>query len=144
VTSDERTWSIRNSSLTVRFDYVLPGGLLFSNIARSEVFRTDKLSPQPLNLFTNDSRTASDHLPVLMVFHNPYDTIFRFTTVALSNELVRLNWQSTTGRQYRVEGSSNFVSWSPLSTNLTATSNNLSWTLNRSGSRQFFRVYRLP
>jgi len=144
VTSDERTWSIRNSSLTVRFDYVLPGGLLFSNMASSQVFRSDRLSPMPPNLFTNDSRTASDHLPVLVVFHNPYDTRFGFTAIALSNQLVRLNWQTTTGRQYRVEGSPDFISWSSLSTNLTATSSNLSWTLSRSGNQQFLRVYRLP
>lgn len=144
VTGSERTWSIRNSSLTVRFDYILPGGLLFSNISTGQVFRTDRLTPLPPSLFTNDSRTASDHLPVLMTFHNPYDTIFQLTSISLSNQLVRLNWQTTTGRQYRVEASTNFTSWSAISTNLTATTNNLIWTVSRNTNRQFLRVYRLP
>jgi len=73
-TGDERTWSIQAGSLTVRFDYVLPGGLLASNIATSQVFRTDRLVAPPPPLLTNDSKTASDHLPVVMVFNNPFNT----------------------------------------------------------------------
>ena len=144
VTADERTWSIRNRSLTARFDYILPGGLLFSNIASSQVFRTDTVGPLSSNLVTNDSRTASDHLPVLMAFHNPYDTRFHLTGITLSNQLVHLSWQTTTGRQYRIEGSTDFSAWSVLSANLLATTTNLSWTLTGDASRQFLRVYRLP
>jgi len=144
VTSDERTWSIQENNLTVRFDYILPGGLLFSNISGSQVFRSDRLTPLPPGMFTNDSRTASDHLPVLMMFHNPYDTMFRVTSISLSNQLVRLNWQAVTGRQYRVEASTNFSSWTAVSTNLIATTTNVEWTLTRNANRQFLRIYRLP
>ena len=50
VTVSDLTLSIR-STLDVRFDYILPCGLLYSNIASSEVFRTDLLNPLPSNLF---------------------------------------------------------------------------------------------
>jgi endonuclease/exonuclease/phosphatase family metal-dependent hydrolase len=143
-TNDERTWSIQQASLSIRFDYILPGGLLFSNIASSQVFRTDSLSPTPSGLLSFDDKTASDHLPVLMVFHNPYDMPYRLTSVTASNQLIRLNWQSAPGRQYQVESSSNFLSWIALSTNLTATGTNSSFSTSAANGRQFFRIYRTP
>ncbi len=141
--NDDRTLSIQ-AGMTVRFDYILPGGLLFSNIASSQVFRTDLFSPSPPGVLSLDSRTASDHLPVLMVFHNPYDTPYRVTSFTVSNQLARLNWQSTTGRQYQVLTSSDLLSWTAVSTNLTATATNTVFTAPAVGSPQFFRVYRVP
>jgi endonuclease/exonuclease/phosphatase family metal-dependent hydrolase len=142
--NDDRTWSIQNASLSIRFDYILPGGLLFSNLASSQVFRTDLLSPTPLGLLSLDDKTASDHLPVVMVFRNPYDTPYRLTSITASNQLVRLNWQSTPGRQYQVESSSNFLSWNALTTNLTAAGTNSSFSTGATGRPQFFRIYRAP
>jgi len=145
VTGIERTFGIgTNSNPSSRLDYILPCGLLFSNIANSQVFRTDKLSPMPPNLFTNDSATGSDHLPVIMSFYNPFDTVFRFTSVTPSNQFLNVSWQSTTGRTYRVESSTNFTTWTSNSPNLLATTTNLSWSLNRNATRQFLRIYRLP
>ena len=80
-THTDLTESIQGS-LDTRFDYILPCGLLFSNIAGSEVFRTDLLTNFPPNLFSNDDMTASDHLPVLMVFKNPFDTPFKLLSIA--------------------------------------------------------------
>ena len=57
-----------------RIDYIMPCGPLFSNIASSQVFRSEVLSPMPPGLTTNDSTTASDHLAVLMAFNNPDGT----------------------------------------------------------------------
>jgi endonuclease/exonuclease/phosphatase family metal-dependent hydrolase len=140
--NDDRTLSIR-SSLFVRYDYVLPCGLLYSNVASSQVFRTDLLNPRPSNVLSNDSRTASDHLPVLMVFNNPYPP-FRLTSVTASNGMVHLTWPTSPGRQYCVEASSNLTSWAVMATNLAAASAHLSWTTNASRARQFFRVGRMP
>jgi endonuclease/exonuclease/phosphatase family metal-dependent hydrolase len=81
-TSDDRTISIQ-SSLTARFDYILPCGSLFSNIASSQVFRTDLLPSPPPPLLAADDKTASDHLPVLMVFN--VDTIPPTITACASN-----------------------------------------------------------
>jgi endonuclease/exonuclease/phosphatase family metal-dependent hydrolase len=67
-TGDDRTISIQ-TSLTARFDYILPCGSLFSNIASSQVFRTDLLPSPPPPVLADDDKTASDHLPVLMVFN---------------------------------------------------------------------------
>ncbi len=142
-TLGSNTFSIR-ASLSDRLDYVLPGGLLFSNLASSQVFRTDRLTPLPSNLTSNDSRIASDHLPVVVSFHNPYDTVFRFTSVTPSNQFLNVSWQSTTGRTYRVDSSTNFTTWTSNSPNLLAATTNLSWSVNRNASRQFLRIYRLP
>jgi endonuclease/exonuclease/phosphatase family metal-dependent hydrolase len=143
VTGSSNTFSIR-SSLSERIDYILPCGLLFSNIANSQIFRTDKLSPMPPNLFTNDSATASDHLPALMSFYNPYDTVFRFNSVVASNQFIHLRWQTTTGRTYRVEHATNSLNWMAVSPGLLATSTNLSWSASRSSPAELYRVYRLP
>jgi len=70
------TFSIR-ASLSSRLDYVFPGGLLVSNIAATQVFRTDLLNSPLLPLLPTDSATASDHLPVLMLFNNPQRQAFQ-------------------------------------------------------------------
>lgn len=142
-TGSSNTYSIRGS-VSDRLDYVLPGGLLFSNLASSQIFRTDRLTPLPSNLTSNDSRIASDHLPVVVSFHNPYDTVYRFTSVTPSNQFLNVSWQTTTGRTYRVESSTNFTFWTNNSPNLLAATTNLSWSVNRNATRQFLRIYRLP
>ncbi len=43
---DERTWSSRNATPTIRFDYILPGPLLAERIVTNWIFRTDFLSPR--------------------------------------------------------------------------------------------------
>ena len=143
VTGSERTYSIR-ASLSERIDYILPCGLLFSNLAFSQVFRSDRLAPPPPGLLTNDSRTASDHLPVLMVFDNPYDRTFRIASVTASNQFLHLLWPATPGRLYRVEASTNLTAWSAASSNLTATATNLGFNLLRRNRAEFLRVLRLP
>ena len=113
-TGSERTWPIQdtNNGPTVRYDYILPCGLLFSNITSSQVFRTDRLTNLPPPLKTNDNTTASDHLPVIMFFGNPYARPFRLISIARSNEAVALTWEAIPGQPYRVDVSSNLSAWS--------------------------------
>ncbi len=92
-TGSINTYSIQ-ASLSSRIDYIFPSGMLFSNIASSQVFRTDLLNPLPPELQSGDSETASDHLPVLMTFNNPYDPSFAIASVNLTNQFLTLNWQS--------------------------------------------------
>ncbi len=136
------TYSIQ-ASVSERIDYIMPCTLLASNIVSSQVFRTDLVSPTPPNIITNDDKIASDHLPVLMYFRNPYDVPFQFSSVKLTNQLVTLNWQSITGRQYRVDISADLTNWFPLKTNVAAVTN-LSFSTNVGAGQQFFRVYRVP
>ena len=131
-------------SLNSRLDFIFPGGLLCSNIAGSQVFRTDLLPNPPPPLLTTDSAMASDHLPVLMLFNNPYDKPFRLLSFTLSNQIVTLMWESVPGQPYRLESSSNLAAWSVLVPNLTASGLNQIFTTNVSGSQQFFRVFRVP
>ena len=142
ITHTDLTESIR-LPLDTRFDYVLPCNLLFSNIATSQVFRTDLLSPTPPNLNSIDSSNASDHLPVLMVFNNPYDKPFQLTYFARTNPGVALKWESVPGQPYRVQISSNLTTWSVLASNLVATNYSYTFTTNNvPGSMKFFRIYR--
>jgi endonuclease/exonuclease/phosphatase family metal-dependent hydrolase len=144
-TDSEQTWSIQDTNgLTVRYDYILPCAMLFSNIVGSQVFRTDLLSPVPPNLYSNDNKIASDHLPVFMVFGNPFNTPFRLLTIGRMNQTVSLQWESAANRTYNIEVSSNLAAWLPLATNLTATGANFIFTTNVPDNVKFFRVYRAP
>ena len=142
-TDSELTISIRDG-LTKRYDYILPCATLFSNIVSSQVFRTDLLSPLPANLFSYDDNTASDHLPVFMVFANPYNMPFRLLAINMTNQSVSLQWESTSNRSYNIEVSSNLTAWTPLASNLTATGANFTFMTNVPDSAEFFRVYRTP
>jgi len=141
-TDSELTISIRDG-LTKRYDYILPGARLFSNIVGSQVFRTDLLYPVPPNLYSDDEN-ASDHLPVFMVFANPFNTPFRLLSIGRTNQIVSLKWESTSNRQYHVEVSSNLTAWTPLVTNLAATGADFTFSTNVPGNVKFFRVYRAP
>jgi len=127
-----------------RIDYIFPCTLLLSHIASSQVFRTDRLIPTPPTLLSNDCRTASDHLPVLMTFYNPYDKSIRITSMTRSNPAVALTWESVPGQPYTLEFSSNLISWATLATNYTAVDSASTLTTNVIGDIRFFRVYRLP
>ena len=142
--TNDMTESVRATKLTVRFDYIMPNPLMFSNIVSSQIFRTDKLFPVPPNLNSNDDRIASDHLPVIMVFKNPYQNPFQILSAAISNSVVTLNWQSVPGQSYTVESSPDLVSWIPFATNLMATNFNVTFTTNAPVSSQFFRVKKSP
>ncbi len=142
---DERTFSIQSSGgLTKRYDYIMPNGLLFSNILDSQVFRTDLLPDPPASLLANDDSTASDHLPVMMIFANPYAKPFRLTSIVRSSPSVTLTWESVVGQPYRVEASSNLVDWVSLAGNLVATGPFFTFSTNVSDNLDFFRIYRLP
>ena len=142
--TNDMTESIRDTKLTVRFDYIMPCPLMFSNIIGSQIFRTDKLLPVPPNLNSNDDKIASDHLPVLMVFKNPYQNPFQLLSVTRSNLTVALNWESVPGQKYTVESSPDLVGWTAFATNIMAT--NFSQTLNTNtpATAQFFRVRKTP
>ena len=141
-TDSELTISIRDG-LTRRYDYILPCATLFSNIVSSQVFRTDLLDPLPPNLYSDDEN-ASDHLPVFMVFGNPFNTPFRLLSIGVTNQIVSLTWESTSNRQYHVEVSSNLAAWTPLVTNLTATGADFTFATNVPGDVKFFRIRRAP
>jgi endonuclease/exonuclease/phosphatase family metal-dependent hydrolase len=99
--NDDRTISIQ-TSLTVRFDYILPCGALFSNIVSSQVFRTDLLPSPPPPLLADDDQTASDHLPVMMVFKA--DTLPpNLTVVGIDSSGLTLSFPSQNGLSYAVE-----------------------------------------
>jgi len=142
-TGSEQTWSIQDTDgLTRRYDYILPCALLASNVVGSQVFRTDLLSPSPANLYSNDDKTASDHLPVFMVFGNPFNAPFRLLAVTLTNDIISLTWESQSNCAYAIEVSSNLTVWTPLASNVMASGDRFTFRTNAPEAPQFFRVYR--
>jgi endonuclease/exonuclease/phosphatase family metal-dependent hydrolase len=124
-----------------RIDYIFPCTLLFSNIISSQVFRADKLpAPLPPDLNSNDSQTASDHLPVLMTFANPFAQPFGVTAFGRSHQAVSLQWQSVPGGIYRAETSTNLTHWTALAPDILATNYSATLTTNASEAIRFFRV----
>ena len=144
ITHADLTHSIQ-AALVRRYDYIMPCPLLVSNIASSQVFRTDLLTNLPPSLLTNDDITASDHLPVLMVFNNPYLNPFQLSWITRSNQNLTLNWQSVPGQSYRVETSPGLApaNWTTFADNLLATNSSFTFSTNTPANPQFFRVRRL-
>ena len=141
------THSIQNpKGLDKRFDYILPSAMLFTNMTGSQIFQTDRLTNPPPPLLTSDDKTAtaSDHLPVIMYFNNPFGLPFRLLGISLTNQAVTLRWESANGRLYGVEASSNLTAWAPLATNLPASGTKCTFTTNSTEALKFFRVYRVP
>jgi len=144
VTGSEMTFSIQADSLTKRYDYILPCGLLFSNVVLAQVFRSDLLTNPPPPLRSDDSRTASDHLPVVMAFSNPYTKPFRLTAGRCGGAALTLRWETVPGQPYDMEVSTNQTNWETLASHLLATSYSFSLTVQPAGSPRFFRVRRSP
>ena len=142
-TGDDRTYSPR-SGFTRRYDYMLPGGMLFSNLVTNLVIRSDTTTPLPVGWTAGETGVASDHTPVLAVFKNPFNTPFRLLSGNVTNGLITLRWESAAGRQYRVEAASNLTLWSSLTTNLIATGAVSTFRTNASSAARYFRVYRVP
>lgn len=138
------THSIQGSnSLDARFDYILPAGLLASNLVTSQVFRTDLLPPPlPLNLNSNDDIVASDHLPLVMVFRYPDPPLL--TSLNISQAGANLNWPALIGRQFTIESSTNLSQWRVVASNFTATAASQSWSTPATNRGEFFRVIRQP
>ncbi|HMP81315.1 MAG TPA: endonuclease/exonuclease/phosphatase family protein [Verrucomicrobiota bacterium] len=144
VTGSINTYSTTTANPSSRLDYIMPSTLLASNVRTGMVFRTDRLTPLPPNLNSNDCKIASDHLPVVMVFNNPYDKPIAFTSIQRSNTTVSLTWNSVLGQPYVLQSSTNLNSWTTLATNLIATGDTFVLNTNVIGDVRHFRLYRAP
>ena len=145
LSASELTFSIQAvGGLTKRYDYILPNTLLAANVAASQIFRTDLLPSLPPPLLANDAITASDHLPVLMQFNNPYRQPFRLLSLTRSNLAVTLEWESVPGQSYWVETATDMTTWSVLASNLVATNNSYILVTNLDNGVHYFRVYHAP
>lgn len=136
------THSIQGA-LDARFDYVLPAGILSSNIVNAQVFRTDLLPvPLPPNLNSDDDIVASDHLPVVMMFRYPDPPLF--TSLSLSNQTVTLTWPALVGRNFQVESSTNLLTWTVVASSVSASNTQPAWAAAAAEAARFYRVVRLP
>ncbi len=91
----------------------------------------------------DDSLNASDHLPVQVVFKNPFVQPFRITSIHRNNEEVTLKWESVPGQRYAVEACFEFpgpVQWFALFSNLVDTNFVMTLETNLAPLTRFFRV----
>jgi endonuclease/exonuclease/phosphatase family metal-dependent hydrolase len=146
--NDERTWSSTNSNPTIRFDYILPGRLLFENTATNWIFRTDFLSPTPPGLLSNDSQIASDHLALLAVYANPYLPAVPppplLASVRVVDQTVTVAWPSVVGAKYTVQGTVNMTNWLTISPFIQAINTNTTWHGSVLPDGMFFRIVQWP
>ena len=138
----DQTYSTR-TGLSKRYDYVLPGTLLFSNFLGGLVFRSDLTTNGASAVMAEDSATASDHAPVLLVFGNPYPNPPRVLGFMWSNQMAAIRWESAPGRRYAVELSTNLTTWS-LASNVVGTGVTTFFSTSAGHAMQFFRVGRIP
>jgi hypothetical protein len=143
VTRSERTFSIR-TSLQSRLDYILPNGLLYSNIVASQTFRTGVLNPLPSALLVDDDRTASDHLPVLMIFESPYTISFQITEIAVEGNFLSLRWEAIPGRRYAIEWSPDLEDWQPAAAGILASAPIGLWQTARPSDPRYYRLWLEP
>jgi endonuclease/exonuclease/phosphatase family metal-dependent hydrolase len=141
---DERTWSARLTSPSVRYDYILPGGFLAANIVRSQVFRTSSLNPPPLELRRDDDRTASDHLPLLMVLRSPGAPPFTVRMTRPEPDIVQLQWTAVQEYAYWVEATGDLAQWTRLAGPLHTRGDSISYELPANVDHRLFRIRRVP
>jgi endonuclease/exonuclease/phosphatase family metal-dependent hydrolase len=134
------TWSAR-SGLNTRFDYVLMGPQLATNFVGGELFNTARLRVIPEGLQRSSSAIASDHLPVVARFNEPFPTSFAIRAVERGEDFVRLTWENPIeGYTFRIERSTNLSRWTFVSDNLRT--NGLQFAPQ--GDVEFFRLIRTP
>jgi endonuclease/exonuclease/phosphatase family metal-dependent hydrolase len=145
VTLADLTVSIQ-STLSVRFDYVLPCATLADSMVSAEVFRSDMLgAPEASLVLSNDSRTASDHLPVMIAFRAPN---WPLRPLVVHGPVKLLSWESSPGEEYRVLSSTNLAAplqeWTVETANLQASNFISSLTLTSDASAGFYKVELIP
>lgn len=141
LTGSERTFSAR-ASLSSRLDYILPNGLLYSNIVASQTFRTSLFDPPPAGLLADDDRTASDHLAVLIVFANPFLVPFQITQLDVSGDFLALRWEAQAGRRYTVEWSPDLDGWRTAASGILVGGSQGLWNATRPAGSRFYRVFQ--
>ncbi len=141
VTGQDFTMSME-STLSVRFDYVLPCAMLFSNISSGQVFRSDVLTNPPVaEVYSTDSRAASDHLPVMAAFENPYPAPEPIVRVG---EITTLVWESEPGQIFRIRSTQNpglpLSGWDTVAGQILANGYRSSLSITSSAPRQFYSL----
>lgn len=141
-TGREWTISIRDR-LDRRYDYILPGGLLHSNLAAGLIFRSDTLFPRPPGMERTDSATASDHLPVMQWFAHPDEASFVVRAARPGDGQFALAWPAQPGRRYEISATEAPGLWQVADT-VTAMSANPVWSTETSGATRWFRLRAVP
>lgn len=141
-TAREWTFSIRDR-LDRRYDYILPSGLLLSNLASGLVFRSDTLFPRPPGMERTASATASDHLPVMLWFGHPDEAAFVVQARHTGEGALTLNWPAPAGRRYEILAAAAPGAWQAVATLLT-TGAPPAWTTPIADEMRWFQVRSAP
>lgn len=147
VSGSERTWPAGGAFLFVRFDYVLPSPALYSRVARAEVFRESLLSPPPAPLLPGDEATASDHLPILVVFRapNPGRPVLTWESTAIPGaHQWELRWQGWAGYTFQLLSSEDLQHWRLEATFQPTGTRWYGWRPETTSSWRFYHLRRIP
>jgi endonuclease/exonuclease/phosphatase family metal-dependent hydrolase len=141
VTGIDYTLSIQ-ANLTVRFDYVLPCAALVTNLVGGLVFRTDVLTNPPVaEVYLTDSRTASDHLPVMLEFKSPYPPLVPLTR---TDNVSTLSWESLPGQRFLIKSAPDlavpYSSWLPVIDEIVADGYRSSLSITSPAPQEFYRI----
>jgi len=108
----EYTWSAI-AGLSRRFDYILPGALLATNVVSGSTFYSPVVAGTVPGMTRSTSAEASDHLPVLVRFQDPFRPPFSLRISATGMDRLALDWDPLPGDfVYRVELSTDLGRWS--------------------------------
>lgn len=121
------------------------GGLTLSMYLKKRAgLFAEALQTTELALAQVDAQNPLAQEPPLELLHNLSELQNILAPPALSFALasgqLTLRWNGRPELTYKVETSSNLLSWFVRSTNLTAVSNVFTWSTNLTGPQQFFRV----
>ena len=95
-------------------------------------------------MLADDDQTASDHLPVIMYFNNPFSQPFRLLAIGLTNQDVTLTWESASGRLYWCGSVLQPDRLGDPGEQPARDGTNCTFTTNTTEALRFFRVYRVP
>lgn len=125
-----------------RYDYILPCGLLWSNIVSSEVFRSDTFDVQPAGLWPEDTRRASDHLPVLIKVASPYQQR-PILSAHEGHTTLRISAEGIAGNNWELQTSTDLKTWTAVTIQPTSEGSSLVWVIPKSNACEFIRLRSL-
>jgi endonuclease/exonuclease/phosphatase family metal-dependent hydrolase len=136
----EYTWSAI-AGLSRRYDYVIPGSLLGSNYLSGTTFYSLTVGNTVPGITRSTSAEASDHLPVLVRFADPYRAPFSVRVAAAGADRLQFDWDFTPGGfVYRIERSNDLGRWDTLVPGLLTNR----YQLPADGPSAWYRVVRTP
>jgi hypothetical protein len=137
-TKDECSWSVLNTNTWVTITTPLPAGGTNGTATINY-----SVTNNPFPVARTGTVTLANQTLTLMQRSSTDGPPFAFQTVERdANGDVRLRLGGAPAGVWRIDSSSNLITWTTVATNLTASATTSSWSGTAIGAAQFFRVRR--